>query len=333
MDDMGGIAAGREVRDPDEPGSVVDPATTKRVPLTSLHGLIKFWREAPMSRRIAFIFLIFGMLAIAIPTLVFVAKEAWSTEQGAHGPIVLLTGLWLVARTWKQALPIESPPIWRFIALLIPVLAMFLVARISQIVEVEGYLMYAAILTILYGFVGARFLRKMAAPIIYLAFIFPPPETLVYAVTLPMKIAISESAVFVLSLLNYPIGHTGVWIQIGQYQLLVAAACSGLNSIVSLTVLGTFYIYMRHEARGLRSLLLLLLIVPVAMLANFIRVLILILLTYHSGESVAQGFMHNFAGLTMFAAALISLYAADLMIGSLIDRFKRRSPQLTEAKA
>ena len=256
-----------------------------------------------------------GILAIVLPTMFFVARETWSTEQGAHGPIVLLTGLWLIARTWKAALPIEPPPLWRPLLLFVPLLAMFTVARISQIIEVEGFLMYAVLLSGLYALVGGHFMRRMLFPLAYMAFIFPPPETLVYAVTLPMKIAITQGAVGLLSLLNYPIGHTGVWIQIGQYQLLMAAACSGLNSIVSLSVLSTFYIYVRYSARGLRSLLLLLLIVPVAVAANFVRVLILILLTYHGGEALAQGFAHNFAGLTMFAAALMILFGSDTLIG------------------
>ena len=45
-----------------------------------------------------------------------------------------------------------------------------------------------------------------------------------------------------------PIGGAGVTIQIGQYQLLVAAACSGLNSIISLSAITLFYIYIRHQA-------------------------------------------------------------------------------------
>ena len=52
-------------------------------------------------------------------------------------------------------------------------------------------------------------------------------------------------------------------------------------------------------------------IVPVALFANFIRVLTLILLTYHAGEAAAQGFLHNFAGMFMFAVALMVIYLAD----------------------
>lgn len=277
---------------------------------------------------LAAIVLLGGVLAIALPTMLMVARESWSTEQGAHGPIVLLTGVWLLFHAWKNVGPIAPPPWWRPVAIMIPLLAIYVLARISQIVEIEGYVMYAVLLSGFYALVGGAVMRRLAFPLFYMAFVFPPPDTVVYALTLPMKIAITETAVGLLSLFGYPIGYTGVWIQIGQYQLLVAAACAGLNSIISLSVLSTFYIYVRHAGNGLRALVLALFIVPVAMAANFVRVLILILLTFHAGEAAAQGFLHNFAGLTMFAAALVILFAIDSAVGPILRRAKsRKTPQ------
>jgi exosortase len=144
--------------------------------------------------------------------------------------------------------------------------------------------------------------------------VFPPPETLVAAITQPLKIGISKVAIEFLYMLGYPIAGAGVTIQIGQYQLLVAEACSGLNSLVSLSAIALFYIYIRHQANWRYSLLLFLAIIPVAIFANLVRVLILILLTYHAGEAAAQGFLHNFAGITMFSCALLTIFAVDLVV-------------------
>jgi exosortase/archaeosortase family protein len=58
-------------------------------------------------------------------------------------------------------------------------------------------------------------------------------------------------------------------------------------------------------------------------LANFLRVLILILITYYLGEAAAQGFLHDFAGLLTFAAALASLMALEAIITRI--RASRRS--------
>jgi exosortase len=259
-----------------------------------------------------FVVLMLGLVAIAAPTMLFVAKESWSTEQGSHGPIVFFTGLWLLWRLWPAARARASAPDWRLVALGLPVfLALYAFSRITQIVELEGYLMYACVLIMLYSVIGWRAMRALWFPLFYLAFIFPPPETIVGAVTLPMKMELSKAAIWLLSLFGYPIGGEGVQIFIGQYELLVAAACAGLNSIISLSAISLLYIYIRHQADWRYAGLLIVLVVPVALIANFARVLTLILLTYHFGEAAAQGFLHNFAGLFMFAVALLVMYLID----------------------
>jgi exosortase len=265
-------------------------------------------------------------LLFAVPTFSFVARESWSTESGAHGPIVLMTGLWLLVRLWPKAMAVaRKPDLWRSGLLLAVLLPAYGLARVTQIVELEGYLMYAGLIAALYSLIGAAALRQLWFPLFYLAFVFPPPETLIWAVTMPMKMGVSQAAVALLHAVGYPIGGEGVVIFVGQYQLLVAAACSGLNSIISLSAITLFYIYLRHEANWRYALMLALLIVPVALLANFIRVLILILLTYHAGEAAAQGFLHNFAGLSMFMIALLTMFAIDARLKPLWQRWVEKS--------
>lgn len=270
------------------------------------------------------IVLVAGLLAIVLPTFNFVARESWSTEQGAHGPIVLATGIWLLVRQWHDAVAERrQPPFYRVLLLLVPLLGGYFLARATQIVEVEGYIMYALLLVVLYSQIGFQAMRRLWFPLFYLVFVFPPPETVIAAVTQPLKIAISTLAIDLLHFFGYPIAGAGVTIQVGQYQLLVAAACSGLNSLLSLSAISLFYVYMRHQANWRYAVILLFAIVPIAVFANFIRVLILILLTYHGGESVAQGFLHNFAGLTMFVTALLSIFLFDKMVEPIWRRLNK----------
>ncbi|MGR6331237.1 exosortase V [Sphingomonas sp. XXL09] len=266
--------------------------------------------------------LLAGLALVVVPTMIFVAKVSWTTEAGAHGPIVLFTGLWLLWRLWPAARPLVAPP-----PLILPVLGLlvtlplYLVSRIAQIVEIQGYLMYAVVLVTIYALIGLPAMRRLWFPLLYLAFMFPLPDTLVAAMTGSLKTGISRAAVALLYQFGYPIGSAGVTIQVGQFQLLVAAACSGLNSIVALTAISLFYVYMRHQADWRYALLLTLFILPVAIFTNFIRVLILILLTYHAGDAMAQGFLHNFAGLTMFSVALLTIFAIDSVLEPIWRRF------------
>lgn len=272
--------------------------------------------------RAALAVLLAGLALVAAPTMLFVAQVSWSTESGGHGPIVLATGLWLAWRLWPQAREVVRPAsLLAVVALLAIVLPLYVVSRIAQVVEVQGYIMYAVVLVALYALIGFQAMRALWFPLVYLGFMFPLPETLVAAGTGWLKIMISKAAVALLYWFGLPIGGAGVTIQVGTYQLLVAAACSGLNSILALTAISLFYVYMRHQADWRYALMLVLLILPVAIFANFVRVLILILLTYYAGEAAAQGFLHNFAGLTMFAVALLTIFGLD----SLIEPFWNRS--------
>jgi exosortase len=269
--------------------------------------------------------LLLGSLALTVPTLVAVAKTSWSTEQGGHGPLVLATGIWLIVRQWRAAMEHRRPGSPALAVLWIGTcLIAYVLTRITGIIEIEGFAMYAALLGAAYAILGPATLRHLWFPLLYLALALPPPESLVAAVTQPVKIAISTAAVDLLYLLGYPIASSGVTIQIAQYELLVAAACAGLNSIISLTAIGLFYVYILHNANYRYAALLLLAILPAAIFANFARVIILILVTYHFGDAAAQGFIHNFAGVTMFAISLLAIFAADRLATPLRRRLETR---------
>jgi exosortase len=256
--------------------------------------------------------MLLGATAFALPTMVSVAKMGWSTEQGAHAPIVLATGAWLITRqwpaVWAQWAEGRAAILW---LMLIPLLLIYIGSKITGVIEIEGFAMYGALLAALYGICGGKVMRLLWFPLFYLAFIFPPPDTLVSLVTQPLKIAISNWAVDLLYLFRLPVGQSGVTIQIGQYQLLVAEACAGLNSLISLTAICLFYVHIRHNLSWRYALLVMFAIFPVAVFANFVRVCLLILVTYYFGEAAAQGFVHNFAGLIMFAVALITIFGID----------------------
>jgi exosortase len=271
------------------------------------------------------LFLALGCAVLVLPIMIEVARQSWSTEQGGHGPLVLVTGIWVLWRELKGK-KIEMRPGSLLISL--PLLAVslgaYVLARITGVLEIEAFAMYGALISAAYMLFGAALIRTIWFPLVYLAFTLPPPDTVVAAVTQPIKIAISEWAVSLLHLAGYPIASSGVTIQIGQYQLLVAAACAGLNSIVTLTALCLLYVYLRHRSNWVAFLVIALAAIPVAVVSNFVRVLVLVLVTYHLGDAAAQGFLHDFAGLLMFAVALLTIFGVDQLAAPLFARTQRR---------
>ena len=272
--------------------------------------------------------LMIGVAAILLPTMIEVGQFNWTTEQGGHGPIVMAIGLWLLWREVKSSSAPRKPGNAVIGSLaLIGLLAVYLVSRITGILEIEALAMYGALIVGAYMLFGGAMIRSVWFPLLYLALTLPPPDSVVAAVTQPIKIAISEWAVSLLYALGYPIASSGVMIQIAQFELLVAAACAGLNSIISLGAICLFYGYLRHRTNLLAFVVIALSVIPIAVFSNFIRVIILILITYYLGEAAAQGFLHDFAGLTMFAVALLSVFVIDSIFSRLLHLRMERLPR------
>ena len=148
----------------------------------------------------------------------------------------------------------------------------------------------------------------------------PLPEALVSSVTGPLKSAVSAVATQLLFMLGYPVGRSGVMLTVGQYNLLVADACAGLNSMFTLEALGMLYMNLMNYKSVARNVTLALLLIPISFMANIIRVMILVLVTYHFGDEAGQGFVHGFAGMVLFMVALSLMLIVDKPLGWLMER-------------
>lgn len=262
--------------------------------------------------RIPVLLLAIGFLSIAVPTLLSLAGEAWSKDEGIHGPIVLATGAWLIWRRWDEIVERATPGSVVLAAVgLTLTLVIYAFGRAFDFLSLEVIALLGAGLAIAYSFVGLRMLQALWFPIFYLLFLVPMPGWFVDQITAPLKAFVSYSAETLLSHAGYAIVRQGVVLYIDQYQLLVKDACAGLNSLFSLTSISLFYIYLRHNASWQYALFLVLWIIPIAVVANILRVIVLVLITHYFGEDAAQGFLHNSAGMFMFIVALLGIFALD----------------------
>ncbi|MBP9743713.1 MAG: exosortase B, partial [Burkholderiales bacterium] len=190
-------------------------------------------------------------------------------------------------------------------------LTLYIIGRSQQILLFEigsSVLVLMAILLIKFGYIA---LKIMWFPLFFLLFMIPLPGQLVSLLTMPMKMAVSYVAENILFWIDYPIARNGVVLQIGQYQLLVADACAGLQTLLTLEALGLFYLNLIQHGSLFRNVVLAILIVPISFTANVIRVIVLTLVTFHYGDAAGQGFLHEFAGLVLFITALILIMSAD----------------------
>lgn len=259
--------------------------------------------------------LFLGLLLTVPPTLYAMASQAWTREDGVHGPLVLATAIWLIWRRWDEIVREARPgSLAVAIPILLAAMAIYVFGRAYNFLILEVSALLLALLAVAYAFVGHRVLLKMWFPIFYLGFLIPLPGWVLDSITQPLKILVSDVTVSLLSKLGYPVSQAGVTIYIAQYQLLVEDACSGLNSLISLTAVALFYIYLLHNASWRYSLLLLLFVLPIAIAANVVRVIVLVLITYYFGDEAAQGYLHESAGIVTFVSALLLIFLLDWMM-------------------
>ncbi len=259
--------------------------------------------------------LVVGAVALFLPTVASLGVGPWSTEAGVHGPLVLATGIWLIARRSTEIRALAQPgSLGLAVAAMLIAVAGYVFGRAFDFISVEVASMLLAYLAVAYSFFGAAVLRLMWFPIVYLAFMIPIPGSILDTATQPLKALVSQSVTAVLGGFGYPVARVGVTIYVAQYQLLVEDACAGLNSLISLTAIGLFYVYVMRNTNWRYSVLLLVLVLPIAILANCIRVAALVLLTYYFGDAVAQGFLHKFAGMVTFTSALLFIFLIDALL-------------------
>jgi exosortase len=126
----------------------------------------------------------------------------------------------------------------------------------------------------------------------------------------PLKKIVSTIVADGLFACGMPIARDGVVLYIGGYQLLIADACSGLNSMIALTAIGCLYVYLRGSKGWVATSILLAAVLPIAFVANLIRVTGLVVITYLWGERAGQRF-HDFAGIAEIGVAFGGLFLVE----------------------
>lgn len=266
--------------------------------------------------RPALVVLMVGLAALFIPTYIQLAHEVWNSDAHGHGPMILGVCLWLLWFDRHKIFEGDARPAYGSgFALLLFGLVLHVFGNsqsINMAMTAAQPIMFGACLLLVHGWSA---LKRAWFPLFFMIFMIPWPEVMVQAITMPLKHAVSVVTEDLLHMVGYPIGRAGVTLTIGPYQLLVADACSGMNSLLTLESLGLLYMRLMDYKSKARNVCLALAIIPTSFVANVTRVVILVLVTYYFGDEVGQGFVHSFSGLVLFSVSLVSIYFIDRLLG------------------
>ena len=269
--------------------------------------------------------IILGLAVLYLPSLYDLFTGIWSSDEQMHGPIVLGISVWLLYRNWptmEAAAQGKKTSNWGW-PIFIFGLLLYAIGRSQDILLFEIGSVIWLLVALLLLQRGTAALKAQWFAMFFMLFMVPLPPAVVDTVTMPMKMAVSYVAEQVLFWAGYPIGRNGVVLQIGQYMLLVADACAGLHTLLTLEALGLLYLNIVRRDSFFRNVGLAMLIVPISFTANVIRVMTLSLITYHFGDAAGQGFLHGFAGMVLFLSALMLIIGFDTLLQT-VEAYRRR---------
>ncbi len=256
--------------------------------------------------------LLFGFALLYVPSYLDLARRVWPSDEQGHGPVILALGVWLIygKRHALAALALKPQTALGMGVLFFGVL-MYALGSTQGMLVFEVLSQHLVVIGLMLIFLGWRAVGLIWFPLFFLLFMVPLPSSIVGAVTAPLKSAVSVVAAQLLYALGYPVARAGVVLSVGQYQLLVADACAGLNSMFTLEALGLLYMNLMRYTSAVRNVLLAMLIIPISFCANVVRVVILVLVTYHFGADAGEGFVHGFAGMVLFMVGLTAMLCTD----------------------
>jgi exosortase len=176
-------------------------------------------------------------------------------------------------------------------------------ARLSFVIALFGTVLYLG---------GTRWIKILLFPLVLLLFMIPIPAIIYSALTMKLQNLASELGELMIGMMGIPVFREGNILHIPSQPLDIAEACSGIRSLMTLLFMALIISYFTDKKVWMRWALLVA-TVPIAILANGMRVAITALLSEHNTEW-ASGWYHEMEGFIIYFIDIIVLLAVHRLI-------------------
>jgi exosortase len=267
------------------------------------------WSPAAiLQKKLIFPFLLLaGSFAFLYRDVITKLVHDWSIDDNySHGFLIVPIALYFAWERRKRFQAAAPRPAYAGLALVIASLCTLIagvlgselfLTRVSLLGVCAGALWY------LYGFAHVRI---MFFPLAILLLMIPIPAIIFNQIAFPLQLLASRFGEAALVIAGIPVLREGNVIELANTSLEVAEACSGIRSLISLLTLGIVYGYFMDPRLWVRYLLALA-AVPVAIVANGVRVAGTGIAAHYYGVEAAHGFFHTFSGWLVFLVAFLML--------------------------
>lgn len=266
--------------------------------------------------------LIWGIVAVTTAMLGYIfydgladMVDVWGRkEEYGYGYMIPALSLFLV---WQRKDLLEQTDFtgsWFGALLALLGLVVFILGELSALFILIQYAFILVVAGMVISFTGIRGARYFWIPLAFLFFMIPLPQFLYNGLSGELQLISSQLGVAMIRLFDISVYLEGNVIDLGQYQLQVVEACSGLRYLFPLVSLSfiTAYFYI---GSFWKKLVIFTSSVPITIFMNSFRIGAIGILVEYWGTEMAEGFLHDFEGWAIFMACISILVLEMWLLG------------------
>ncbi len=247
---------------------------------------------------------------------------AWQRPEYSHGYIIPLIALFIALKRLPEWFSTDTSPVgWTGLIIVLLALLAGAFGRLSGIPDITTYGLLIAVAGLAFCTWGVRKSLTLWPAWVYLAFMLPLPNFIYWPLSIKLQFLSSEIGVAMIKMIGVPVFLDGNIIDLGNYQLQVAEACSGLRYLFPLMSFGFLFAAL-YRGPTWHKVVLFLSAIPITIFMNSVRIAIIGFLVNRYGIEQAEGFLHFFEGWVIFAVCIALLF----LIAIILQRLTR-NPQ------
>lgn len=235
------------------------------------------------------------------------------SEEYSHGILLPFISAYLVWQLRHELGAFIGRGHWSGLPVVGASLLLNIIGKYASIFALQQY----SLVFTLYGLVvcigGWRLLRKILAPMLMLLLMVPLPNFFLNNISAQLQLISSRLGVMFIRLAGVSVFLEGNIIDLGHYKLQVAEACSGLRYLFPLLTMGCVMAYLFNAAWWKRTILVASSI-PLTIIMNSFRIGAIGVLVDRWGNSMAEGFLHQFQGWVVFMLSSAVLFLEVMLL-------------------
>ena len=264
------------------------------------------------------VFLFFTCIVSSIPIFwegLASLGEAWSTPEYSHGPLIPILSGYLFLREMRQVPAVNGviTDRWPGVAVITFALLLAVVGQIARIPDIITYafiLWVGGLILVTYGFSRGVFFW---ASVVHLVYMLPLPQFIYWKVTISLQFISSELGVWFIRQMAIPVFLEGNIIDLGDFKLQVAEACSGLRYLFPILSF-SFIFAVLYKGPVWHKVVILVSAAPITIFMNSLRIGIIGFMVDRQGIEAAEGFLHLFEGWVIFISCVAILFLLAIIM-------------------